>query len=398
MQSRNLWLLLICQLISTSGSIVMVTLGGIIGSSLASNKAFSTLPLSMLVVAIALTTIPAAMLMKRIGRRAGFAMASVSAIIALLVAILALNNSSFLLFVVSAMLFGINMAFSQQYRYAAAESVDSQYVPRAISLVLVGSIGGALVGPELAMRGQFWFPEIEHSGTMAALMVMFAVQAVLFLFMGAARPEESKKSSHLSRSTASMIKQPMFIVAVLAGTAGYGLMTLIMTATPLSMHVGDGYSLQETTQVIRTHVLGMYVPSLFVGFLIERIGVHRIMLLGVLGLLATSMIGLQGHSFVHYWWALLLLGVGWNFLFIGGTTMLTYAYRANERFKAQAVNEFLVFGVSATASFLAGVIIHYYGWATLMWLPIPLLIAMAIAILRVRNDASLKSKGRPASV
>ncbi|MGB5719267.1 MAG: MFS transporter, partial [Woeseiaceae bacterium] len=356
MQVRNLSLLVTCQLISTTGSIVMVTLGGIIGSTLAANKAFATLPLSMMVVAIATTTIPATMLMRRIGRRAGFTLSSLSAAGAVLVAVLALKQSSFVLFIVSTMLFGINMAFTQQYRYAAAESVAPKYVPRAVSFVLLGSIGGAFLGPLLATEGQGWYAGIPHAGTMLALCVLFVVQALLFLGLGAVQEHAEHQQVRSDRPLGEIVRQPVFMVAVLSGTVGYGLMTLIMTATPLSMHINDGYTLEETASVIRVHVLGMYVPSLAAGFLIEKFGVTPLMFAGALGLLATSIIGLQGHTFLHYWWALMLLGIGWNFLYVGGTTLLTYTYSMAERFRAQAVNEFLVFGTSATASLLAGTV------------------------------------------
>jgi len=389
MQVRNLIILVVCQLISATGSIVMVTLGGIIGSTLTTNKAFATLPLSMMVVAIAATTIPATMLMRRVGRRKGFAMSSISAATAVVVAAVALQQSSFVLFVVAAMLFGINMAFTQQYRYAAAESVPPKYVARAVSFVLIGSIGGAFVGPELATRGQFWIASIPFAGTMLTLCAMFLLQGVLFLFMGAAREHAEYEEQPAERSLGELVRQPLFVVAVLGGTVGFGLMTLIMTATPLSMHINDGFSLEETAAVIRAHVLGMYVPSLAAGFLIEKFGVTRLMFIGALGLLATSIIGLQGHSFMHYWWGLMLLGVGWNFLYVGGTTLLTYTYSMAERFRAQAVNEFLVFGTSATASLLAGTIMHFFGWSTLMLVPVPILLIICIALLLVRKDPLL---------
>jgi predicted MFS family arabinose efflux permease len=389
MQVRNLSLLVICQLISTSGSIVMVMLGGIIGSNLSTNQAFATLPLSMMVVAIAATTIPATMLMRRIGRRNGFALASLSSVIGLALAIYALKISSFSIFIIAVMIFGINMAFTQQYRYFAAESVASKYVPRAISLVLVGSIGAAFVGKELATRGQFWIEGIEFAGTMLVLAGMFVVQALLFFAMAPAREHDDGSIQPSERPLGEIIRQPVFVVAVLGATAGFGLMTLVMTATPLSMHVNDGYTLEKTASVIQAHVLGMYVPSLVAGFLMERIGVARMMFIGALGLLATSIIGLQGHSVLHYWWALVLLGVGWNFLYVGGTTMLTYTYSMAERFRAQAVNEFLVFGTSATASLLAGTVMYFYGWNTLMLIPMPILIIICVALIAVRGNSLL---------
>jgi hypothetical protein len=393
MQVRNLSLLVVCQLISTSGSIVMVMLGGIIGSQLATNQAFATLPLSMMVVAIAATTIPAAMLMKKIGRRKGCALASMSAVIALILAIVALRQASFLLFIVAVMIFGINMAFTQQYRYFAAESVAAKFVPRAISLVLVGSIGAAFIGKELATRGQFWIVDIQHAGSLLALAVMFVIQALLFFAMVPTGAHNEQELERTERPLREIIYQPVFIVAVLGATAGYGLMTLVMTATPISMHITDGYSLENVATVIQIHVLGMYVPSLVAGFLIERIGVTRLMFLGALGLLATSIIGLQGHSVLHYWWALLLLGIGWNFLFVGGTTMLTYTYSMAERFRAQAVNEFLVFGASATASLAAGSVLYFFGWNTLMLVPIPMLLIISFALIWVRNNPLLHAKG-----
>jgi MFS family permease len=160
------------------------------------------------------------------------------------------------------------------------------------------------------------------------------------------------------------------------------------------MHVNDGYTLEQTANVIQAHVLGMYVPSLFTGFLIEKFGVTRLMIAGVFGLLATAIIGLQGHTVLHYWWALLLLGVGWNFLFVGGTTMLTYTYSMAERFRAQAVNEFLIFGASASASLLAGTVMYFFGWHTLMLIPIPVLILICIALIVVRRNPMLHGEGQ----
>lgn len=386
MQKGNLAILVFCQLISATGSIVFVTLGGIIGATLSSEMALATLPISIGVLATAATTVPATMLMRRVGRKRGFAMASVSAALAVLAASWALSASSFALFLLAAGLFGINVAFTQQYRYAAAESVPARFVPRAVSFVLVGSIGGALVGPELAKLGKDWVDNIPYAGTMLALAVLYMIQAVLFLFLDAPESSESGHDIKPKRPLKSIVTQPVFLIAVLSGTAGYGLMALIMTATPLSMHINDGHSVEQTANVIRGHVLGMYVPSLISGFLIERLGVVRMMFAGAVGLLVTSIVGLQGQTVLHYGWALVLLGVGWNFLYVGATTMLTYTYSMAERFSAQAVNEFLVFGTSAAASLLAGTIMHYYGWTVLMWIPIPILLVVCVALSIFRID------------
>ncbi|HEX5788155.1 MAG TPA: MFS transporter [Woeseiaceae bacterium] len=386
----NLVILVTSQLISATGSIVIVTLGGIIGATLSPERALATLPVSMMVVAIAATTVPAALLMRRIGRAQGFALGAASSIAGVLVAVLALAKASFLLFVVAAMLFGINMAFTQQYRYAAAESVAPRHVPRAISFVLLGSIGGALLGPELVTRGHAWLASVPYGGTLLVLAALYAVQALLLLNLEGRRDEAGSAPAVPARPLRTIVAQPVFVVAVLGGTTGYGLMTLLMTATPLSMHVNDGFSLADTAAVIRMHVLGMYVPSLVSGFLIERFGVVRLMLAGAGLFVLTSVAALQGHEFAHYGFALVLLGVAWNFLYVGSTTMLTYTYTDGERYRAQAVNEFMVFGASALASLAAGAVMHWFGWDSLAWLPLALIGVVVVALVIVRRDELLR--------
>ena len=386
MRYRNLLILTTCQLISATGAIIMVTLGGIIGSNLASDPTLATLPVSIMVLCVAATTIPATVLMRKIGRKFGFALASLSSVVSAMLSGLALYQQSFVVFAIAGAVFGINMAFTQQYRYAAAESVDAKYSPRAISFVLLGAIGGAIVGPELVKYGQFAIPEIEYLGSLLALTVLYLAQAILFLGLGPLRGEGDAPSTKPQRALRDIVLQPVFMVAVLGGMTAYGVMTFIMTATPLSMHVQDGFPLDETSQVIRNHVLAMYGPSLFSGILIERIGVVRLMYLGALGLVGACLIGLQGQSYMHYMYSLILLGVGWNFLYVGGTTMVTRTYEISERFRAQAVNEFCVFGTSAIGSLLAGVIIHVYGWFTLIVVPFPLLILILVGLVYVRKD------------
>ena len=386
MQKRNLFILFFCQLISSTGAIVVVTLGGIIGSSLTDNQAFATLPVSLMVVVTALTTIPATMLMRAVGRKAGSSLSSLSAAAAVLLAGYALYQQSFLLFIAAAALLGINQAFTQQYRYAAAESVAPEFSSRAISLVLVGAIGGAFIGPELVTRFQYLVPDVQYAGTLMAVAALFVLQASLFLGLAPMRGEGAMGSEGPARPLAAIAKQPVFLMAVAGGTMSYGVMTFIMTATPLSMHVHDGYTLEVTSNVIRAHVLGMYVPSLFTGFLIERFGTVKIMGAGAVALLGACLVGFQGQSVMHYWYALVLLGVGWNFLYVGGTAMLTFTYTLSERFKTQGINEFCVFGTSAAGSLLAGTVIHLYGWYPLVMIPIPLLLLVLAGLFLVRRQ------------
>ena len=383
-------MLLVCaQLISASGGIVFVTLGGIIGASLTSNQAWSTLPISMTILTTAITTVPAAMLMRKIGRRFGFALSSCSAALAAITAMWALQNGSFLIFLLAGSMFGINLAFTQQYRFAAAESVNAKYVPRAVSFVLLGSVGGALLGREVVTQGQHWIEGIPYAGSFLVLAFLYVLQALLLLFMRPSGAENETDIQSPGRTLADIVRQPVFVVAVLGGTAGYGLMALVMTATPLSMNINDGYSLEVTSRVIQAHVLAMYLPSLVSGFLIEKLGVVRMMFVGAVTLIAASIVGLQGHAVLHYWWVLVLLGVGWNFLYVGATTMLTYTYSTAERFRAQGVNEFSVFGASATASLLAGTVMYFFGWFKLMLIPLPVLLIVCMALIVVRRDALL---------
>lgn len=390
MRARNIALLTLCQMISATGSIVVVTLGGIIGAKLTDHPALATLPVSVMVISVAATTVPASMLMRAVGRRSGFALASLSSLAALLLAIFALASGSFAWFIAAAAIFGINMAFTQQYRFAAAESVEPRYAARAISLVLVGAIGGALAGPELIRFGERLVPGVQYAGALAAVAFLYLVQAALFLLLRPLRQEAADPHAAPQRPLVEIVRQPLFVVAVLGGTVAYGTMTLIMTATPLSMHINDGFSLDETARIIRSHVLGMYVPSLFSGFLIERLGLGRMMTAGAAALGLSCLVGLQGHSMMHYGVALVLLGIGWNFLYVGGTTMLTLTYSMGERFKAQAVNEFLVFGTSATASLLAGTVLYLYGWTPLVLMPLPLLLAILVGLFAVRGNAGLR--------
>ena len=396
MPLRNIAILFGCQLISATGAIIMVTLGGIIGAKLTPDPTLATLPVSIMVLCVAASAIPATILMKRIGRRRGFSLASMSAAIATVLAGMALYYQSFWLFIAAGAAFGINMAFTQQYRYAAAESVEPADAPRAISYVLLGPIGGALVGPELVKYGQFAVPSIEYAGTLVALGFLYVIQAALFRLLEPFRGEGPETPSGDGRPVGEIISQPLFLVALLGGATAYGVMTFIMTATPLSMHIHDGFDLADTAQVIRSHVLGMYVPSLFAGHLIQRFGVIRIMSIGALGLVAACIVGLQGQSYMHYWYALVLLGVGWNFLYVGSTAMVTLTYEISERFRAQAVNEFGVFGTSAAASLLAGTIIHLYGWYTLVVVPLPLLALALAGLFLVRKDR-LIARSHPAS-
>ena len=365
---------------ATAGAALVVTIGGIAGTALAPEPALATVPMSLMVVGTATTTVPAALLMRRIGRRWGFVAAAVVAAAASVLAAVALWVESFLLFCAATLLIGGKLAFSQQYRFAAAESVPAAASGRAVSLVLLGAVGGAFLGPELA-TSPVSVGGNPFIGSFLALAAVFLVAAALLMLLVDLAPPEDAAGQGARRSLGVIARQPLFVIAVLGGVVGQGVMTFVMTATPISMHVLDGYSLAETAEVIRAHVLAMYVPSLASALLIGWLGSGRLMALGLAAFVVTMVIALQGHAYLHYWVSLVLLGVGWNFLFVGGTSLLVESSRPAERFTAQASNEFCVFGVAALGSLLAGSVVHSAGWEGVLWGSMPLLTAMAAGLV-----------------
>jgi MFS family permease len=376
---RNVVLLFFAQLIFVSGSVLVVTIGGIVGSETAPDPGLATLPIALMVVGTALTTVPAALLMQRIGRRAGFCIAALIACAGALLAAWALRSGDFWLFCLATSLIGSTLAFSQQFRFAAAESVSQERVNYAVSTILLGSIGGAYLGPELVGRSPGILAGHAFEAALMATAVLYVAAAVLLLGVRDVIVQ-SRGEDRPARSLKSVVAQPLFVLAVSAGVVGQGVMTFVMTATPVSMHVVDGHDLGMTAGVVRAHVIAMYLPSLVSAPLIGRFGAQNLMVAGVLAMLAAVVSGVSGQAVMHYWLAMVLLGVGWNFLYLGGTSLLVTTYRASERFRAQAVNEFSVFGVSATASLLAGTVLHAFGWH---WVVLSALAPLCLMLLAI---------------
>ncbi len=391
LQSKNLIILAICQLISASGSITIVTLGGILGATLAPDPALATIPVSAMVIGVALMTIPATLVMRRLGRRRGFAVGSLCAVCATLCAAWSIQIGSFAVFILAIALLGVNMAFTQQYRYAAIESVSSEFAGRAVSTVLVGAIGGALLGSVILGIDLSWIDGAQFTSPFFILSALFLLQMGLLLSLDGFHAEPAEQRVESNASIRNIVRRPLFVVAVFSGIAAYGAMSFVMTGTPISMHINDGFSLDKTASVIRSHVIAMYAPSLFSGYLLDKLGKIRIMLAGAALLLLACVAGLLDRTYMHYWFALVLLGVGWNFLYVGATTTLALTYKSSERYTAQAINEFCVFGVAAAASLLAGVVIHFYGWKTFLVIPLPVIMLAIVGLVLVRKDALLIS-------
>lgn len=384
MKSRNLPILVIAQALSMSGPPAIVLLGGIVGAQLAPSLALATLPISLMVVGVALSTVPASLLMRRIGRRKGFMLAAGLAAAGALLSAWALIQGSFLFFCLGTVLVGANGAFVQQYRFAAVESVDDEFAGRAVSFVLVGGIFAGYLGPEIAKRTQTLFSETLFMGSFLSVAVLYTLAILLLsLLRDVAPPKELARGT--GRALGEIARQPNYLVAVLAGAASYGVMSFIMTATPVHMVGGEGFSLDQTALVIQSHIMAMYLPSLITGFLLERLGLFRIMVIGALLMIACSGLAIVSVAFIHYWGALVLLGLGWNLLFVGGTVLLTRTYRANERFQAQAGNDFTVFGVQAMASLSAGSLLYSTNWTIMNLLSILVLATTLSVVLQQRR-------------
>ncbi len=379
--NRNLVVLFLAQLAFGTGSVVIVTLGGIVGAELSASKALATLPVSLFVVGTALATIPAALLMQRIGRKLGFAASAALGLVGAWIGSSAVATGSFEWLCVAAVLIGMTLAFGQQFRFAATESVVDEGAAYAVAFVLLGSIGGAFAGAMLVANAQTITPGLPYSGAFQGLAVLYVAAGVLLLTFTNSPELAPGVVTAPARPLLAVVRQPLFILAVSGGVIGQGVMTYLMTATPISMHVVDGYSLSQTSGVIRAHVIAMFLPSLATAPLISLFGPRRLMLAGVGAMSLTLILGFAGQQVMHYWWALVLLGVGWNFLFIGGTTLLVRNYQPAERFKAQAFNDFSVFGASAIASLLAGTLMFQLGWQAVLVSALPLLGIMVLLLL-----------------
>jgi len=359
---RNVVLLALCQAMLLINNSVFISLNGLAGFMLAANKALATLPVTGYVVGGALFAIPAAQFMKRFGRRAGFTLGSLMGIAGSGVCALAIWLNSFELLCLGTLTSGGYNAFAVQYRFAAADTAPADFRAKAIALVLAGGIAGGFLGPESAKltKDLMWLPFIgSYISLMAFALVSIGI--LRFLQIPNIKPEASATAR---RPLSQIARQPAFIVAVTAAAVGYGVMNLLMTATPLAMG-HEQHPFSAAAFVIEWHVVGMFAPGFFTGDLIKRFGVLRVMFAGVALNLVCVGVALSGTDVMHFWWALVLLGVGWNFLYVGGTTLLIESYRPDEKALVQGFNDACVFAVMAVSSFSSGMLLHANGWTML---------------------------------
>ncbi|MDP2730518.1 MAG: MFS transporter [Dehalococcoidales bacterium] len=382
---RNVAILSVCMALGFSGLSLVLLAGGIVGSELAPAPALVTLPIAVAVVGIAIFTIPAALLMKRIGRKRGFVISAAAASAAALVAAFAISIHSFFLFCTMMLFIGGNAAFIQQYRFAATESVEPKYAGRAVSLVLVGGIVAGFLGPEIGRDAKDWLGYGEYSGSFVALSIILVVSVILLLLIRdiAAKDVNDNKPE---RPLRAIVFQRNYLIAAFSSAVAFGVMAFIMVATPLSMHVIDRFNLNDTTLVIQGHFIAMYLPSLFSGFLVERVRLKVLQITGIVSMAAGIVIAVSGHNFVNYLTALISIGLGWNFLFVTGTIMLTRSYYPNERFKAQGVNDFAIFTFQALAVISAGAVLTATNWELLNLLCFPFLLIILILLLTTHSQ------------
>lgn len=384
---RNVWLLTAAQALTLTVNSVIVFVGGIVGSQLAPKEEMATLPVALGVVGTALSTVPVTLFMRKLGRKRAFTLMLLFSIGIACLAAYMLSIGSFYGFCFSTLLFGVTNAGVMQFRFAAIESVSPSDIPKAASFVLLGGIVAAFLGPELAVRAKDLL-SAEFSGSFLVLAVLFALACLIL--QGFVNPEvETEVSDEKPRSLKEITKQPVFWLAISAGAIGYVIMTFVMTATPVSMHVMDGHSLEDTKTVIQSHIVAMFLPSLFTAWIIRKLGVKWMMIAGLFSYLVCVGIAFMSHDLVNYWVALIALGIGWNFLFVGGTTLLPQSYKPHERFKVQALNEFVVFGSQATAALTAGWFIFAFGWETLLMFVIPIVIIQCVVIFRFGRNSKV---------
>ena len=393
---KNVWLLAFCQALMNTGNVLLVATSSLVGYNLAANKALATLPLGLQFLGTMVTTIPASMLMKHIGRRAGFIVGTVLGLAGAALASWAILHDAFLYFCVGAVLFGAFNGFGTYYRFAAADVATDAYRPTAISYVMAGGVIAAVVGPNLANWTGGLLAEAQFAGSYLALAGIYAASFAVLLFLDIPRP-----GAHEARDTGRPLRaiaaQGQFVVAVLGAALGYGIMSLVMTATPLAMHA-HAHPFHDTAFVIEWHVLGMFAPSFVTGHLIRRFGVLNVMLTGALLNTLCVVVNLGGTDLTHFWGALVLLGVGWNFLFVGGTTLLTETYRIEEKAKAQALNDFLVFTMVAASSLSAGALHYSLGWRAVnvgVLVPVTLIFG---ALLWLRSTRRARARAKVSAV
>jgi len=376
----NVLILAMSQALMLSAIVLAVALGAILGAMLAPDKGLATLPFAAMVIGTAVASLPAAMLMRKHGRRAGFLLGAVLGIGGSLLCALALYERSFSGFVAGHLLLGSYQGCANYYRFAAVEAAGPGDAGKAISLVVAGGVVAAFLGPQLGQWGRDWVGAQQFVGSYLAQGALSLI--ALILLSRLELPKMAAAHGGNARPLGEILGQPALQVSIFGAAVGYAVMTMVMTATPLAI-LGCGLPGSSVASVIQWHVVGMFAPSFFTGALVTRYGAPRMMQAGFVLLLGHVLLALSGVEFLHFLSGLVFLGVGWNFVFIGGTALLTQTYHPAEQIKVQAINEFAIFGLVALATLSAGWLYDRFGWITLNLAVVPLLCAALLAAIGI---------------
>ena len=371
---RQISLLAICQALLYVNNVTLISINGLAGLTLSPTPLFATLPITAYIVGSALTTVPASLAMARWGRRAGFMFGTGMAIVGTSIAALGMMSGSFLLLCLGTFCTGVYNAFAQYLRFAAvdvADAYDPALKERAISWVLAGGIAGGLIGPELSKLTVGLLP-VTFAASYLVLAGVALIAGAVASRLVIPKPVVSA-SAAAARPLSAIARQPAFVVAVMVGAISYGGMNLLMTATPLAMKV-CGFGYPEAADVIKWHVVGMFAPGFFTGHLIRRFGVLKVMFAGCVLMFLTVGIAHAGLTYWHFWFALFALGVGWNFMFVTATTLLTTTYSSAEKAKVQGVNDLTVFVTMISSSAASGALVSTSGWTDLNLYALPALV------------------------
>jgi MFS family permease len=387
---RNAMILAVATALAGGNNTVLITTGSIVGAMLAPDRGLATLPITVYVCGMWMGTLPTGAIARTYGRQASFFTGTAFGVLTGLTACYAVLTASFLTFCIAALFSGFYASAHQSYRFAAADTASDAFKPKAISWVMVGGIFAGILGPQLVIGTKdLWQPYL-FAGTYLAQALLAVVSAAVLMLVKIPMPPP-RTAANPGRPLSEIIRQPRFIGAVACGIASYSMMNMVMTAAPLAM-VECNHSVNDATLGIQWHILGMFVPSLFTGSLILRFGVERIVTLGLVLIVVSAVIGISGISLWHFWIGLCLLGVGWNFAFVGATTMVTKCHRPEERNKVQSFNDFLVFGSMALSSFSSGLVLANFGWLAVNNIVFPVVLTAAVllmwAILRRRAQAA----------
>ena len=390
---RTAFILSAAQAIIGSAAPISMSIGGLAGYYLlAADKSLATAPITAFTVGIALGAIPAAWVIRAVGQRSGFIAGSLVTGVGGAVAALGLFQMSFWLFAAGLLVIGAGGAFVQQFRFAAADNAPPQFKARAISWVLGGGVVTAILGPQIVIFTRETFAPVMFAGSFVSVIGLAIVGAFILSFLRLRKdvPVQQEASDQPARPLGEILRQPYFAVALLCAVGTYALMSFVMTGAPLAM-VGCGFTPDEATLGISWHVMAMFAPSFFTGRLIARFGKERIVAVGILLLIACAFVALSGIQLWQFWTALILLGLGWNFGFIGSTAMVAESYRPSEKSKVQGFHDFVLFSSVAFASLMSGQVYNSYGWDMLNWIVLPVsvacLAALGVLVLRLRRPA-----------